>query len=670
MQVRWRYLCFSLFFLVLSSTLHGESSESAVVDSAIAAIKPSLVRIHVVTVYDDQGHEAKFESAGSGVIITTEGHIITNHHVAGRAKRIVCTLANKEEIEADLVGTDPLSDISIIKLQAENEVKFPCVRFGDSDDLTVGERVFAMGSPLALSQSVTMGIVSNTELVMPELLWPFRFTLEGEDVGSLVRWIGHDAAIFPGNSGGPLVNLQGEVVGINEISLGIGGAIPGNLAQRVARELIDHGQVTRSWFGLEIQPLLQHTTHREGALVSGTIAGSPADKAGFRSGDVLVRFNDQDIHIRFLEELPAFNQLMMECPVGKAVEAVVMRNGKKVTLTAVPVDREYVLPRSVEIKEWGITARNISLFLAKEMKRDNQDGVMVTSVRPSGPCGVAKPIIASGDVIVKINDTPVKNVEDLLALTHRLIPDEDVQQSVLVTFERRDESHITAVRIGLLKPMTQGEQLRKAWLGIAFQVFTADLAVSVGAPEYRGIRITQLFPGSPAERGGLKVGDVIIAVDDIPVEVSEPTDIDVFPVMIRRYDVGAKVVMKILRNGRERVVPVELGRSPVPPSEVAKFSDEHSEFVVRDIAFMDRITMKWDGQISGVIVDAVTNGGWAALANISYGDLIVEVDGRVVHDVDAFKSLMKDITDRKQSPIVLKVLRGIHYYYVEMEPTW
>jgi serine protease Do len=261
----WLILCFGAM-----QYGYAQSRADDPLDSAIVLMKPALVRLHVVAVYDDQGREQKHESAGSGVIITPEGHVITNHHVAGNAKRIVCTLANKEEIEAELVGTDPLADIAVVKLRPEQKRDFPYAFFGDSDKLQVGDPIYAMGSPLALSQSVTKGIISNTEMVMPEMFWPFQFRLEGEDVGSIVRWIGHDASIFPGNSGGPLVDVYGHIIGINEISFGIAGAIPGNLAKKIAFELIEKGSVARAWFGLEIQPLLKLGDTDEGALVSGT----------------------------------------------------------------------------------------------------------------------------------------------------------------------------------------------------------------------------------------------------------------------------------------------------------------------------------------------------------------------------------------------------------------
>ena len=139
------------------------------------------------------------------------------------------------------VGTDAMTDIAVIKLAPRAAGPYPSVSFGDSDAARVGDNVLAMGSPRSLSQSVTSGIVSNTEMVMPRRMGMGNFELDGEDVGTLVKWIAHDAVIYPGNSGGPLVNLRGEIVGINEISLGLGGAIPGNLAKKSAEDLIKTG---------------------------------------------------------------------------------------------------------------------------------------------------------------------------------------------------------------------------------------------------------------------------------------------------------------------------------------------------------------------------------------------------------------------------------------------
>src|SRR5918999_1250120 len=271
---------------------------SAAVHAALSKVAPSLVRIHVVSLDHQEGRELKREASGSGTIITPEGHVVTNHHVAGRTKAITCTLSSREEIPAELVGTDPLSDIAVLKLKPPAPRTFPAASFGSAASLQVGDRVLALGSPLSLSQSVTMGIVSNTEMIMPQLFWPFnRMTLEGEDVGSLVRWIGHDAAIFGGNSGGPLINLHGEIVGVNEISLGLAGAIPADLAKDVALAIIKDGRVKRSWIGLDVQPLLKSSPVSSGALVGGTIEGSPAARAGFKPGDVVMKVGSEPVTV-------------------------------------------------------------------------------------------------------------------------------------------------------------------------------------------------------------------------------------------------------------------------------------------------------------------------------------------------------------------------------------
>src|SRR5262245_268773 len=328
--------------------------QSAAVDAAISHVAPSLVRIHVVSIEFQDGREVKREASGSGTIIRPEGYVLTNHHVAGRTRSIMCTLATREEIPADLVGTDPLSDIAILKLRPARPRTFPAARFGDSSRLKVGERVLALGSPLALSQSVTMGIVSNTEMIMPGMFWPFnRMTLDGEDVGSIVRWIGHDAPIFGGNSGGPLVNMQGEIVGINEISLGLAGAIPADLAHEVANAIMRDGRVTRSWIGLEVQPLLKAAKVAHGALVGGALDGSPAARAGFASGDILIKLGGHPINVRFAEEVPLFNQLVMRLPRNQVADAVVVRNGVEKTLHVTPEDRENVEAPVTELTSLG-----------------------------------------------------------------------------------------------------------------------------------------------------------------------------------------------------------------------------------------------------------------------------------------------------------------------------
>jgi serine protease Do len=679
---RWRWgtaFAASLWGFALGAGIGGAASGSAlrepssaaqqlVVAAAIRAVEPALVKIDVVDVEYEEGREKKSESSGSGVIITPEGHVITNHHVAGNAKRLVCTLANKEELEAELVGTDPLSDIAVIKLKPRAPTTFPVAKFGDSSLVRQGDRVLAMGSPYAFSQSVTMGIVANSKLVMPKDIWYYRIKLEGEDIGSVVTWIAHDAAIYGGNSGGPLVNLKGEIVGINEMRMGLSGAIPSNLARGVAAQLIEKGEVTRSWIGLEVQP--QRRVPPRGVLVGGAIPGSPADRAGFRPGDVLVRFAGQDVSVQFREELAAFNQLVLGLPVGTQVEAVVLRGGALVTLQVRTEKREKVEPRQQELKEWGICARDLSLMAVKEMGLDRRDGVLVTSVRPGGPGGEARPPIAEKDVIVGVGETPIKALEDLIAVTGRVTAASKGPTPVLVSFIRGRERYLTVVKVGIRELEDPGREVRKAWLPIASQVLTRDLAQALGLADHTGVRVTQVYPGSSAEKAGLKVGDVIIALNGQPIPAAEPQDVEVLPAMVRQLRIGTSVELTVLRDKQQLSLAVELVPSPPLAREMKRYRDVNFEFTARDLTFFDRVEQRWPQEQSGALVQEVNEGGWAALGNLAPGDLITTVDGAPVANVETLEARMQEVAKRRADRVMLQVRRGIHHLFVEMRPAW
>jgi len=650
-----------------------ESSDSlrASVDNAVQQVKPALVRIHVVETYYREGREMKYESSGSGVVITPEGHVVTNHHVAGHAKQLKCTFADKSEVSAELIGGDPLTDIAVIKLDTSEGRTYPVARFGDSSAVRVGDHVLAMGSPLALSQSVTLGIVSNTEMIMPEFIGRRdRLEQDGEDVGALVRWLAHDAEIHPGNSGGPLVNMAGEVIGINEIKMGLSGAIPGNLAKSVAEALIAHGKVRRAWLGVEVQPRLKHDQATAGILLGGTVKDSPADKAGLLSGDLLVSLAGNPIDVRFQEQVPDFNLFVSNLAIGAPVEAVVLRDGAEVALTVTPEERQPVEPDQFELKQWGITVRDISFMMAKELKRDNADGVLVTSVRPGGPAGAAKPEINPGDILVAIAGKPVKTVEELREATHTLTKDAEDPVPTLTAFERKTGQYVTVVEVGTTELSDPGREVKKAWLPVETQVLTRDIAALLEDTTLTGFRITQVYEDSTAEKAGLEVGDLILAVDGEKLTASAPEHYEELPALIRQYRPKDTAELAVMRGTERMEIPVELIRAPMVSREMEKYENKEFEFTVRDVAFFDRATEQWPEDQKGVLVEQVKPGSWAALGRLSEGDLIIAVDGQEVENVAVMEKLMDQVATDRAAAVVFSVQRGIHGFFIELEPKW
>ncbi len=657
---------------ISTSALPAHAKADPKIEAAVAAVYPSLVRIHVVSEAGGAGRMQKQRESGSGTIISPDGYILTNHHVAGRATRITVRLADRQELRATLVGTDPLADLAVLKIDRKDlrdpSKEFPVAKFGDSSLLEVGDPVLAMGSPAGLSQSVTQGIVANTEMILPG----GSMRLDGEAVGELVRWIGHDAIIFFGNSGGPLVNMQGEIVGVNEVGVGsLGGAIPSNLAKKIAGELIATGHVERSWVGITAQPLLKSMTANAGVLVGGVIEGSPAERAGLKAGDIVTRCNGTEVAAsRAPEDIPLFNRLMLEAAVGSEITMEGLRDGKAMTWKVTGNEREPAEPREKELLSWGITGRDLTELRAKEMLRSDHKAVLVQSIRPGGGAAAAKPAIYPGDLILEVAGKPTPDLATLIQVSEDITKDKTEPVPSLISYEHDGRNYLTVVRIGPDAESDKPGLAKKAWLGVNTQVISSELAEALGIAGSKGVRITQVNPDSNADKVGLKTGDLLLKLDGTVIPTSRPEESDVFSSLIRQYRIGTEVALTIRRGSEEMVIKVVLEGSPEGTSELETHECEALEFNSRDLGQQDRVNEKLPADFKAVVITAVAPAGWAALGGLSAGDFLVSLDGKPVDSVATLKPILADLEKNRRSPIVLFVRRGITTRYIELEPVW
>ena len=648
---------------------------AASIDEVEAKAKPAIVRIEVLSEEGDGGRMVKQRGFGSGAIISPDGLVLTNHHVAGRGTRFRVTLADRQEIPAVLVGSDALTDLAVIRLDVGSRLDpaAPLVHatFGDSDALKVGDTVYALGSPAALSQSVTKGIVSNTAMISPKITPGLE--LDGERVGEIVRWIGHDAVIFGGNSGGPLVDGSGLIVGVNAVGIGsIGGAIPGNLARQVAAELVENGYVTRGWIGLEVQELLRGAADQRGVLVASVFEGGPAARAGLRPGDFLHRMNDEVIHdSRSPEDLPLFNSRIMACKPGASIRFQGLRGTEAMNWEVEVQPREARRAFEREFNEWGFAARPMTTMGAIELKRPDTQGVQVQSVRSGGPAAAAKPALAANDVITRLNDQEIRSMEDFLAF-QKTLPDDGSEQPVVVAFERgvTREKLLTVVKVGPEREPQKPASTRKGWLGIQGQELGAELAEALGMRGVPGIRITRLIPAGPAEAAGLEPGDILTRLEDRPIAVRRPEDLRAFFQSIQSRQPGSTVKVDFLRSGETRSTEITLAAAPSDEDDAVKMRDADFEFAAIDLTDARRDAESLPAEIRAARVTSVTPNGWASLAGLRGNDLILAVDGQDIDGAKALETRLAALKEKRPAQIVFLVRRGVRHQFLQLEPSW
>jgi serine protease Do len=642
----------------------------ALVARALAAVYPALVNITAVTRHFAEGRAMRFPSAGSGVIVDDAGHVLTNFHVAGNSTRLRCTLTSGEVLDADVVAHDPVTDLSVLKLRLAAGAKPPFRPAPLAVDaiLAVGDPVLAMGNPFALSSSVTLGIVSNPRRVFTDFAAseiPEMDLGDGETTGVFTQWIQHDALILPGNSGGPLVDLQGRVVGINELGGGgIGFAIPARVAADVLRRALAPHGLHRGFLGFLVLPVTK-LGREQGALVSAVLPDSPAGQAGLEAGDLLLSVAGRPVAVRFFEQVPELYERIADLAPGGEVELEVERGGERRVLRARVAEMERSRGDEGEFRALGLSAQELTGPMALARNLRVRRGLVISGLRPGQAAAAAHPQLQPGDVLVAVDGRPVSTLEEL----ERAI-EAATGNDLLLEMLRGEERLLSVAHLPEGRAGRWGGELPKAWLGVRTQVLVPQLAAALGEAGRTGFRITEVYPWTKAAEAGLAIGDLVLAIDGEPFDAARPQDAEDLRRAVEERPIGGIARLAVRRGAEDRVVEVKLEARPTGADEARRTRQDDLELAVREVTFLDRIEQHWERDQRGVLVTDATSGGWAHMAGLRTGDLIVKVGETEVPDVEGFERAMRAVVERRPKVVPLFLRRGPRTHFVFLEPEW
>ncbi|NLF29566.1 MAG: PDZ domain-containing protein [Planctomycetes bacterium] len=387
----------------------GRADFRQIVQHAKDRVFPAVVYIKCLSESHETGKRVTQEVAGSGVIISPTGEILTNWHVVDKAVEVRCLLLDGSALSARVVGSDKDTDLALIQLdRPEGAADLPFAPMGQSAALREGDFVMAMGAPWGMNRSVSIGIISCTARYLPERS---EYTL----------WLQTDAAISPGNSGGPLVDTEGRIIGINTLGILRGGgdtgfAIPSDTAGLIVERLRRHGKADWTWTGLQLQPLRDfdraiYFEGDQGVIVAGTDLHSPARRAGLLGQDRILRINGRPVTARTNEDLPAVRRLLGLLPAGQQVALEVRRGGEIMEVAFTPRDKGDVEGEELDCPRWDMTVKTINQFDNPDLHFHRPEGVYIFGVKSPGNASAAG--LREQDIILTIDGRTITTLDDL-----------------------------------------------------------------------------------------------------------------------------------------------------------------------------------------------------------------------------------------------------------------
>lgn len=420
MAFSFRAVVFALILLVAAARplIAGGAQElekltdfREIINDAKGKVFPAVVFIKCISENYDAGKKLTVESSGSGVLISPGGEVLTNWHVVDKAVEVRCLLYDGQALHAKVLGTDQDTDLALLQLELPDAASaLPYAVIGDSSKLLEGHFVMAMGAPWGLSRSISMGIISCTRRFLP-------------DTSEYSLWLQTDAAISPGNSGGPLVNTAGEVIGINARGMMAGGdmgfAVPSETVKQIVPQLREHGKVQWSWTGLQLQPIRDFNRDiyfdgTEGVVVADTDPDSPARAAGLKARDRILSVNGVKTDAVMEEDLPAVRLLLGLLPKDEPAKLTIQRNGEPMAVELTPREKGTVQGEALDCPRWDLTVKAINQFENPDLYFHRKEGVYVHGVRYPGNGAAAG--LQNQDIIAKIAGKTVKSLDDVREL--------------------------------------------------------------------------------------------------------------------------------------------------------------------------------------------------------------------------------------------------------------